>query len=287
MRTLALLTALLSGCAQLQLEGDVKDLRARLDKSERARADLQSKVDELDNKIFLLTDQVESQKVASARRGNPLDGAPPSLPVVTLRPEEGGDVEDPPVADPEPPPRPPVAARRALKLEGRPRPSETPLPAPGEGNLGVVKLPDKGVPVAKGSESAAPSVEPLTLYREAYAKLMAGKNEEAATELRDFVHRFPRHDYADNAQYWLGESYYARHDYRAAAPEFKAVVARWPSGNKAPDALLKLAYCTLADGSPAEGRQMLQRVVEHYPRTDAAGLAQRRLKELAAPEVHP
>ena len=95
-----------------------------------------------------------------------------------------------------------------------------------------------------------------------------------------FVRRFPQHDLADNAQDWLAETFYARADYKTAAPEFRAVIRLWPSGNKAPDALLKFAYCMLADGRAVEGRTTLQEVVDHYPRTEAAALAQKRLAEL-------
>ena len=269
MRSLAAAALLSLGCAPA-LDGEVRDLRVKLATAERARADLQARVDDLDNRVFLLTDQVESQKVALSRRGNPLDPAA-SLPVVTLTPDAPQAEPEP---EPEPPPPPPKAqARRALHLEGHPRPTES--AAVGDG-LGVVKLPDRGIPV----ERPSPSGEPLQLYRDAYAKLMAGQHDAAAGEFREFVRRWPRHDYADNAQYWLGESFYARKEFAQAAPEFQAVVARWPSGNKAPDALLKLAYCMIAVGSLDDGRRTLKQVAEHYPRTDAALLASRRLAEL-------
>src|SRR2546428_3840148 len=102
----------------------------------------------------------------------------------------------------------------------------------------MVKLPDKGIPVEPPASGAA-----LSLYRDAYAKLMAGQYAAAADGFREFVRRFPRHDYADNAQYWLGESFYARQDYASAAPEVQAGVGRWPAGHKAPDAPLQPGHC--------------------------------------------
>ena len=110
----------------------------------------------------------------------------------------------------------------------------------------------------------------------------ADTSNMAAQELRTFVQRFPTHDLADNAQYWLGESYYARAAYRDAIPEFRAVVRRWPSGNKVPDALLKLGFCHLALGERAEGQATLDEVAQHYPRTEAAQLATRRLGEIGS-----
>src|SRR5262249_23015757 len=118
------------------------------------------------------------------------------------------------------------AKRRTLHLEG------APATAAGEG-VGGGQLPDQGVPLdprerGPPEDPGAPRPEPLRLYRAAYGKLMAGRAAEAEADFRDFVRRWPRHDYADNAQYWLGESFYARRDYTQAAPEFQQVVARWP-----------------------------------------------------------
>jgi len=60
--------------------------------------------------------------------------------------------------------------------------------------------------------------------------IAAGQYDVAERELREFVRRFPRHEFADNAQYWLGETYYARKSYSEAAAAFRAVVERWPAG---------------------------------------------------------
>src|SRR6185503_4710441 len=122
--------------------------------------------------------------------------------------------------------------------------------------------------------------EPMALYRTAYDHLRGGRYTDAERDLREFVRRFPRHDYADNAQYWLGETFYARKVYPDAASAFRAVVERWPAGNKAPDALLKLGFTLLMMGDAPKGRTVLAQVSQHYPNTEAARLADRRLAEL-------
>ena len=122
---------------------------------------------------------------------------------------------------------------------------------------------------------------PLAQYRTAYAELSAGRYESAEHQLRKFIARYPRHDYADNAQYWLGESFYARQMYREAAVEFRATVAKYPVGNKAPDALLKLAYSLLSMNEAAEAKHMLAELPTTYPRSEASRLATQKLAELS------
>ena len=59
-----------------------------------------------------------------------------------------------------------------------------------------------------------------------------GKYEESIAALRAFLEHFPRHDYADNAQYWLGEAFYAQKDYAHALIEFRATIETYPRGNE-------------------------------------------------------
>ena len=118
-------------------------------------------------------------------------------------------------------------------------------------------------------------------YRAAVELVKAGKHEEAVTALRTFLKSYPRHDYADNAQYWLGEAYYAQKDYPHALAEFRATIETYPRGNKVPDALLKVGYCYQALGQADKARAVLEQVVNLYPKTEPAALAAKRLAAAA------
>ena len=115
-------------------------------------------------------------------------------------------------------------------------------------------------------------------YRAAVALVKAGKQDDAVAALRAFVRTYPRHDYADNAQYWLGEAFYAQKDYAHALTEFRAVIEVYPRGNKVPDALLKVGYCYLAMGQGEKARAVLEQVVTLYPKSEPALLAAKRLE---------
>jgi len=115
-------------------------------------------------------------------------------------------------------------------------------------------------------------------YRAAVELVKAGQHTEAITALRAFLAKYPRHDYADNAQYWLGEAFYAQKDYPHALSEFRNVIETYPRGNKVPDALLKEGYCYGALGQSAKARAVLEQVVNLYPKTEPAVLATKRLE---------
>ncbi|MDB4953757.1 MAG: tol-pal system protein YbgF [Myxococcales bacterium] len=115
-------------------------------------------------------------------------------------------------------------------------------------------------------------------YRAAVELVRGGKYEDSIVALRGFLEHFPRHDYADNAQYWLGEAFYAQKDYPHALIEFRATIETYPRGNKVPDALLKVGYCYQALGKTDKARAVLEQVVNLYPKTEPAALAAKRLE---------
>jgi tol-pal system protein YbgF len=115
-------------------------------------------------------------------------------------------------------------------------------------------------------------------YRAAVELVKAGKHDDAVVALRAFITSHPRHDYADNAQYWLGEAEYAQKDFPRALTEFRKVIEVYPRGNKVPDALLKVGYCYLALGQGEKARAVLEQIVTLYPKSEPAMLAAKRLE---------
>lgn len=131
---------------------------------------------------------------------------------------------------------------------------------------------------ARSATPAANDNAAAAAYRAAVELVKSGKTIEATTALRAFLKNYPRHEYADNAQYWLGEAYYAHKDYQHALVEFRATIETYPRGNKVPDALLKVGYCYQALGQSDKARAVLEQVVNLYPKTEPATLAAKRLE---------
>ncbi len=125
-----------------------------------------------------------------------------------------------------------------------------------------------------------PPSDPRAEYQKYLDAARAGNHEYAAQGLRSFLDQHPRDELADNAQYWLAETYYARKRYPLAAVEFEKVVARYPRGNKLPDALLKIGYCRALEGKRADAIAVLRRLIRSYPGSGPATLARAKLEEL-------
>lgn len=122
--------------------------------------------------------------------------------------------------------------------------------------------------------------DPRAEYRRYYEALRAGNHSYALTGFRNFVERFPGHDFADNAQYWIGETFYDQKRFKSALVEFRKVVDNHPDGNKVPDGLLKLGYCYHQLGEVDKALQVWQQVVQLYPKSNPATLARTKLSAL-------
>lgn len=113
-------------------------------------------------------------------------------------------------------------------------------------------------------------------YSRAYQLLVEQDYAGAETEFRTFLSRYPGHELAGNAQYWLAETYYARGQYRQAAKEFLAGFETYGSSTKAPDSLLKLGMTLAALGQNSQACASLNEVATRFPNADPGVLERAR-----------
>ncbi len=86
-------------------------------------------------------------------------------------------------------------------------------------------------------------------------------------------------DLADNAQYWLGECFYAQGLYKRAITEFENVFT-YDKKDKYDDAQLKLGYCYKKLPNRARAIEEFERFVQYYPYSEYYELALRELSYL-------
>ena len=125
------------------------------------------------------------------------------------------------------------------------------------------------------------SKTPEELYHLAFDALRQGDYPRASKLFSEFLKRFPEHELADNAQFWLGECFFKQKDYERAILEYEKVLSRYPKGNKVPAAMLKEGLAFLALGDEVTGRYLLQKLIKKYPSSPEAELARQRLKVLS------
>lgn len=117
-------------------------------------------------------------------------------------------------------------------------------------------------------------------YESAMELFKSGDYKGAAGALTDFVKRFPQSAYAANAQYWLGNAYYAQRDYKTAISAQESVVSNYSDSPKAPDAMLNIASSYTEMGDDKSARKALQQLVKQFPDSTAAQTAKERLASL-------
>lgn len=157
-----------------------------------------------------------------------------------------------------------------LDLDGRLRKLEPAVPVAAAAATG------EGAPASGGARSADPVAESKA-YESALNLFKAGKYKEAAVAFDNFVAEHPDSDMAPNAQFWLGNSWYAQQQCKPAIDAQLVVTTRWPDSARAPDAMIAIANCQRDWGNVAAAKRTLGNVIEKYPNSQAAAQAKQRL----------
>lgn len=119
--------------------------------------------------------------------------------------------------------------------------------------------------------------DPAQAYDLATRDLTEGRYGMALTGYREFLTRFASSELADNAQYGVGECFFAQAVFDSAAGEYARVGEKWPKGDRVAAALYKLALCQERLGRAAESRKSFEDLVKRFPSSSEAGLAKERL----------
>ena len=87
-------------------------------------------------------------------------------------------------------------------------------------------------------------------------------------------------DLADNALYWIGETYFAAADYSNAMKFYERVTKEYGESNKAPDALFKTGLAFEKSGDLAMARRAFDETIKRYPYSTPAASAKLELKRI-------
>jgi tol-pal system protein YbgF len=129
-------------------------------------------------------------------------------------------------------------------------------------------------------QEAAVAPDEQSIYETAMAAFNGGDYKTSATQLGEFVRRYPLSGYAANAQYWLGSSFYAQRDCKKAIPALQVVGTTYPDSAKAPDAMLNIGTCYIDLKDKKAAAKTFKELIAKYPASSAAKAAKDRLPGL-------
>ncbi|MFN8549169.1 MAG: tol-pal system protein YbgF [Candidatus Eisenbacteria bacterium] len=135
-------------------------------------------------------------------------------------------------------------------------------------------------PAGQVSSGDNPEADAKRIYDQAYLDYTKSNYTLAVSGFREYLRRVPSGDLSDNAQFWIGDAYYAQRDYQTAIAELNKISENYPRGDRMPAALLKIAYSDIQLGNSAEAKQLLNRVIDEFPNSDEATLAKNKLRQL-------
>lgn len=122
--------------------------------------------------------------------------------------------------------------------------------------------------------------EEQELYNRAKKLFDDGDRENARIQFENFITKYPNSNNADNARFWIADSYYAEKWYEKAILEYQKVLENYPDSNKLAAARLKQGYAFAELGEKANARLILKELIKKHPDSNEARFAQEKLKYL-------
>ena len=268
---LAVVASVAAGCANGAVESlqqDVAQLRQDLNgvtlAMHRSRGDTETSVGQVDRRTRTDSAETTRQLAALAAR---LDSLAAELGRVSARLEETSGRID--------------ALQRQLAARPAAAPASAAAPAPAQPPPAITPAAPSGAP-GPGADQA---------YQAAYLDFTKGNYPLAISGFREFVRRFPDSPRSDEAQYWVGESYFslarasaqagradqATRELEQSVQEFRRVLLNYPRGAKVPTALYKEGLALIELKQPRLAQARLRYLIENFPQSEEAPLAKERL----------
>jgi tol-pal system protein YbgF len=163
-----------------------------------------------------------------------------------------------------------VLNARIAKLESL---SGAPAPAP---------VPQAGLPAPHRETTSQPlqTAQIADNYRKALLLFGQARYADARGAFQQVFNADPNGQLADNALFWIGETYFAAADYTNAMKYYNRVISEFADQNKAPDAMLKMGLTFEKTGDLGMARRTFDDCIRKYPYSTAAASAKAELKRI-------
>jgi tol-pal system protein YbgF len=117
-------------------------------------------------------------------------------------------------------------------------------------------------------------------YRSALMLYGRGKLVESRKAFQQVYDSDPSGELADNALYWIGETWFAAGDYPTAIKFFRRVTTDYGDQNKAPDAAYKAGVAFEKSGDLQLAKQAFDECIKRYPYSTSAASAKQALERI-------
>ncbi len=129
------------------------------------------------------------------------------------------------------------------------------------------------------ASKATSKTDKLSRYEAAYNAFKNKKYKEARDKFEAFIKEFPKDELAENANFWIAETFYGEKDFEGAILAYESFLKKYPNSKKAPSALLKQGLSFMDIGDRKTGKVILGQLIERYPKSKEAELAKKAIEE--------
>ncbi len=256
-----------------QLEGQMRGLNGQIEQLTFQVRQLQDMLQRVQKDTDFRIQELESAKAGAPKPQKRSDIGDAPAPAMSA--EAGTAARAAPLAVP--PPGAAAAGRGAPPAHL----GQTPPSDPIGGLIGAAPM-DLGVQGSRSRDAApVPGVDPRYAdaqptpsardeYDAAYGYVLNGEYALAERSFRTFLANHPTDARIGAAQFWLGESYFARSMHKEAADSFLKSYTQFPDGAKAPDSLLKLGMALSGLGEKKAACASWDELLSKYPKASKA-----------------
>lgn len=137
--------------------------------------------------------------------------------------------------------------------------------------------------------SAYEAAEAQRLFQQAYSDVLMGETGVARMGFQMYAELYPATNLADDALYWVGETYLAEAEIDSmkldsARVAYVHLENRYPDSNHLAGALLKRGIIRARQGHFSGARRLFEQVVMNWPETDEADQARQWLADISDKE---
>jgi tol-pal system protein YbgF len=125
----------------------------------------------------------------------------------------------------------------------------------------------------------APPIAAEELFDRGMESFRAGELGQAVLDFEELVDKNPTHPLVPSAQFWIGEAYFRSRDFEQAASMYQKAIDLAATGERTPDALLRLGLALRSLNREDRAREVWARLVRDFPDSEAAVRARAVLRQ--------